>query len=85
MSDNNPWRTFLARRSHGIRSVHVPAIITEERRLEGWERAVDNIARELERLRAIEAAAGSTGAPVPTDRSAASKQPPGSKENPDPD
>lgn len=45
MSDDNPWRTFLARRAHGVREVHVPSVISEERRLEAWERAVENIER----------------------------------------
>ncbi|MBB3937331.1 hypothetical protein [Aureimonas phyllosphaerae] len=49
MSDDNPWRTFLARRMHGVRGVHVPTSITPERRQEGWERAVDRLERELRR------------------------------------
>ncbi|WP_416355590.1 hypothetical protein ACLNGM_15230 [Aureimonas phyllosphaerae] len=49
MSDDNPWRTFLARRSHGVREVHVPTVITDEQRLEGWERAVDRLEQELKR------------------------------------
>lgn len=49
MSDDNPWRTFLARRALGIRGVHVPTVITDEQRQECWERAVDNIERLLRR------------------------------------
>ncbi len=51
MSDDNPWRTFLARRAHGVREVHVPTVATDEERLEAWERAVDHLEREMRRLK----------------------------------
>lgn len=51
MSDDNPWRTFLARRAHGVREVPPPTIITDEQWREGWERAVDHLEREMRRLK----------------------------------
>ena len=51
MSDDNPWRTFLARRAHGIRGVHLPTVITDDEWREGWERAVDHLEREMRRLK----------------------------------
>ncbi len=51
MSDNNPWRIFLARRAHGIRSVHVPAAIMDQQWRKDWERAVDHLEREMRRLK----------------------------------
>ena len=85
MSDDNPWRTFLARRAQGVREVHIPTIITEAQWREGWERAVDHLEREMRRLKAIEAAASSTDDPTRTDQSAGSTPLPGSRANPDPD
>ena len=49
MTDDNPWRTLLARRAHGMREPHTAPIISEEQRQEGWERAVENIEREMKR------------------------------------
>lgn len=43
MSDDNPWRTLIARRAHGVREALPPTIITDEQWLEGWERAVDHL------------------------------------------
>lgn len=49
MSDDDTWRTFLDRRAHGPREPLAPTVITDERRLEAWEWAVENIERLLRR------------------------------------